>query len=68
MADSRLSEQLAFDPWWRHGDPIPPWIRDLLDKVTLQELAVSQIQLQKTILEAQVKSLDQQIAIISRKR
>jgi hypothetical protein len=68
MADTRLSEHLAFEPWWRHGDPVPPWIRDLLDKTALQELAVSQIQLQKSILEAQVKSLDQQIAILSRKR
>ncbi len=69
MADTRLSEQLRFDPWWRHGDPPPePWILELLDKVALQELAVSRAQLQKSILEAQVKHLDQQIAILSRKR
>ena len=63
-----LPDNLTFDPWWRHGDPIPPWLREGLDKAVLQELAVSQLQLQKAVLELQSKHLDQQIQILSRKR
>ena len=68
MADN-LPEQLRFIPWWRHGDPPPePWILELLDKVALQELAVSRLQYQKAVLEAQAKHIDQQVQILSRKR
>jgi|WetSurMetagenome_2_1015567.scaffolds.fasta_scaffold836942_2 hypothetical protein len=61
-----ISEALQFDPrWW--WDPVPPWILRALDRAVLVELAITQIELQKTIHEAQIKAADKSIALIRQK-
>ncbi len=53
---TKLAEVLRFDPWWRHGDPVPPWVLQLLDTSALRQLAVVEAELQKSIIEAQLQA------------
>jgi len=42
-----LSQVLRFRPW-PQGDPVAPWLVDLLDKVQLVRLAAVELELNKT--------------------
>ena len=61
-----LAEALQFDPWWRHGDPVPPWVLQILDKAILQELAVINAQMTKSILEVQLKAADATLQVLTK--
>ena len=58
-----LSQVLKFRPW-PQGDPVAPWLVDLLDKVQLVRLAAVGLELNKNILEAQLKANVQALEII----
>ena len=58
-----LSPVLRFRPW-PPGDPVAPWLVDLLDKVHLVRLAAVELELNKNILEAQLKATVQALEII----
>ena len=58
-----LSQVLKFRPW-PQGDPVAPWLVDLLDKVQLVRLAAVGLELNKNILEAQLKANVQAMEII----
>ena len=58
-----LSQVLRFRPW-PQGDPVAPWLVDLLDKVQLVRLAAVELELNKNILEAQLKATVQALEII----
>ena len=58
-----LSQVLKFRPW-PQGDPVAPWLVDLLDKVQLVRLAVVELELNKSVLEAQLKANVQALEII----
>ena len=61
----QLEEIFAFRPkWW--WDPIPPWLVDRLELVQISELAITQLELQKTVLTGQLKALDQAIAVVKK--
>ena len=49
-------------------DPVPPWLFSFLNEAQQHELANEHLQLQKEILQVQVKSLDRQIALLSKGR
>jgi len=59
MADS-IHDLLRFINW-RIPDPGPPWLIDIVDKETKTKLAVSALQLEKDILNAQNAAIDRQI-------
>jgi hypothetical protein len=60
-----LHESLIFrHRWW--WDPVPDWFISRLDDRVLKEVAISQIQLQRTVLEAQLKAADQVLGILSK--
>jgi hypothetical protein len=48
--------------WW---DPVPDWLITRLDDRVIREVAITQIQLQRTVLEAQLKAADQVLGILS---
>ena len=58
-----LSQVLKFRPW-PQGDPVAPWLVDLLDKVQLVRLAAVGLELNKNVLEAQLKANVQALEII----
>ena len=62
-----LSQVLKFRPW-PQGDPVAPWLVDLLDKVQLVRLAAVGLELNKNILEAQLKATVQALEIIKGSR
>lgn len=69
MADApKLAEALHFDPWWRHGDPVPPWLFQLLDRTAQIEIAVIGLQAQRAMLDAQIKAADAALQVIAKKR
>ena len=61
-----IPEALSFRPKFL-CDP-PPYVLEHLDKVTLRELAINEIEMHKVILEAQIKAADRTIAIMSKSR
>jgi hypothetical protein len=52
-----LSKDLEFRHRWIY-DPIPPWILSIVDKQVLVQLAGIQLDLQRSIMQAQIKALD----------
>jgi hypothetical protein len=59
-----LHESLIFrHRWW--WDPVPDWLITRLDDRLIREVAITQIQLQRTVLEAQLKATDQVLGILS---
>ena len=56
---------LDFHHRWIY-DPIPPWILGIADKGVLKEIAGVQLDLQRTILEAQIKSIEATKAAIAK--
>jgi hypothetical protein len=61
-----LAEPLRYRPL-RIPDPGPPWWFDVLAKEQQVEVIVSQLQLEKELMAAEIKAIDRQIAIVSRK-
>jgi len=59
-----LHESLVFrHRWW--WDPVPDWLITRLDDRLIREVAVTQIQLQRTVLEAQLKATEQVLGLLS---
>ncbi len=58
-----LSQLLRFRPW-PPGDPVAPWIIDILDKVQIARLAAVELELNKSMLEAQLKANAQVMEIV----
>jgi hypothetical protein len=58
-----LHPMLRF-PWWRHGDPVPDFIFQYLDKAILMDLAVAQLEAQREILQSEGKLAERSIAIL----
>ena len=58
-----LSQVFRFKPW-PQGDPVAPWLVDLLDKAQLVRLAAVGLELNKSVLEAQLKANVQALEII----
>ncbi len=58
-----LPQWLRFRPW-PQGDPVAPWLIDRLDKAQLVRLAAVGLELNKSILEAQLKANTQAMEII----
>jgi len=58
-----LHPMLRF-PWWRHGDPVPDFIFQHLDKAILKDLAVAQLEAQREILQSESKLAERSIAIL----
>ncbi|HUS04833.1 MAG TPA: hypothetical protein VMZ52_00945 [Bryobacteraceae bacterium] len=56
---------LDFHHRWIY-DPIPDWILSIADKSVLKEVAAIQLDLQRTVLEAQIKSIDATKAALGR--
>jgi hypothetical protein len=65
MADipQLLPQLFKFRPW-PQGDPVAPWLVDQLDKNALINLAQAGLELNQTILQAQVKANAQALEII----
>ena len=63
MSNGTLHDVLRFDPDWIK-DPVPPWIRNFLDKAVLRELAIIELEYQKNLLEMQAKVTDRALAVI----
>jgi hypothetical protein len=63
MPKENVPQLLTFRPW-PHGDPIAPWLVDQLDKNQLVSLAVVGLQLNQSILQAQLTANTQVLAII----
>ncbi|HKN87963.1 MAG TPA: hypothetical protein VJV04_13965 [Nitrospiraceae bacterium] len=59
----QLQDVLRFDPDWVK-DPVPPWIRNFLDKAVLKELAIIQLEYQKSLLEMQAKVTERALGAI----
>jgi hypothetical protein len=67
LTTPNLHESLVFrHRWW--WDPVPDWIMPHLDRAVIREVAVTQINLQRTVLEAQLKATDQVLGILSKSR
>jgi len=58
-----LPQLLRFRPW-PQGDPVAPWLVDILDKVQLAHIAAVELELNKTMLEAQLKANAQMMDIV----
>jgi hypothetical protein len=58
-----LPQLLRFRPW-PNGDPIAPWLVDQLDKNQLVSLAAVGLELNQSVLQAQLKANTQALAII----
>ena len=58
-----LPQLLRFRPW-PQGDPVAPWLVDILDKVQLAHIAAVELEMNKTILEAQLKANAQMMDIV----
>jgi hypothetical protein len=58
-----LPQLFKFRPW-PQGDPVAPWLVDQLDKNALINLAQAGLELNQTILQAQVKANAQALEII----
>jgi hypothetical protein len=60
-----IQDVLRFHPrWW--WDPVPDWFLEHIDKGALRDLAVTQIQLQKVVLDAQLKAVDKALSILGK--
>jgi hypothetical protein len=66
-AEYALADSLIFrHRWW--WDPVPDWLIKEIDRNALRELGIAQIQLQRAVIEAQLKAVDQTLAILSKGR
>ena len=62
-----LHDSLIFrHRWW--WDPVPDWLVRHLDVAVIREVAITQIQVQRTVLEAQLKATDQVLDILAKRR
>jgi hypothetical protein len=59
-----LPTALQFNPrWW--WDPAPWWLINEMDKAVLNQLGAIQLQLQKEVLAAQMKSVEATMKILA---
>jgi hypothetical protein len=65
QSSAPLAQALRFRPW-PQVDPVAPWLIDRLDPVQLVQLAKIELELQKQMLEAQLKATTQAIEIIGK--
>lgn len=63
----KLADQLQWNPKW-HWDPVPWWFVDRLDRPVLKEIAITQLQLQRDILNLQAQSIDRTLEILNKAR
>lgn len=54
---------LRFRPW-PVGDPVAPWVIDYLSEVQLARVAAVELELNKAVLEAQLKATAQVAEIV----
>jgi hypothetical protein len=63
----QLSQALEFHPrWW--WDPAPPWLLQELSREAIREIGIVQLELQKTVLEAQVQAATRVLAAVGRSK
>ena len=60
-----LNRSLDFHHRWIY-DPIPDWILGIADRAVLKEIAAVQLDLQRTVLEAQIRSIEAVKAAIAK--
>jgi len=62
-----ISEALQFRPriWW---DPVPWWFINQLDKSVLNQIATVQLELHREMLQAQIKSVEKTMSVLSKAR
>ncbi len=62
-----IPDLLQFHPkiWW---DPVPWWFINELDKSVLTQVATIQLELQREVLQAQMKSIEKTLGAISKSR
>jgi hypothetical protein len=53
LKSETLAQLFRFRPW-PQGDPVAPWLIDRLDKTQLTRLAQAGLELNKSVLEAQL--------------
>ena len=58
-----FSQLLKFRPW-PQGDPVAPWLVNQLDKNQLVNLAQAGLELNQSVLQAQLKANAQALEII----
>lgn len=64
--ENQLAEMMQFK-WWQHGgDPVPPWIKTIMDKGDLMKMAIGGLELQRTVLESQAKMVSQAIELLGK--
>lgn len=62
--DRPISELLRQFPGPIPWDPVPPWLREILDHDVLQQLAVTHFEYQKQILTVQAELAGRQAEIL----
>jgi hypothetical protein len=68
MSDEvKLPTNFRFWPW-PQVDPVAPWILQQLEESELITLARVGLEMNKTILEAQVKAHDQALAVLNKSK
>ena len=62
-----LTEALQFRPriWW---DPVPWWFINQLDRGALTQIATAQLELQREVLQAQIKTVEKTLSVLSKAR
>ena len=64
-ASRALPDILEFRPqWW--WDPLPPWIFEQLQPAIVKELAIIKMEFEHQVLQAQLKAVEQSLALIRR--
>jgi hypothetical protein len=62
-----IPDLLQWRPWPPPGDPFLTWITSVISEEVQPELIGVQLELQKSVLEAQLKAVTQIQAIVARK-
>ena len=62
-----LSEAFLFRPkWW--WDPVPDWIFRHLERDQIVQLATIQLEVQRAMLDQQIKAVDRSLQVLTGKR
>ena len=65
--EQRINELLRWFPE-EPGDPVPPWLINLLDRVVLRDLALISLERTKTIHEANIRAIDAAAAVLKKQK
>jgi len=60
---AEIPELFRYRPW-QIWDPVPPWLLRILDDRVLRELAVVQLEAQRSALDVQAKSIDRTLGVL----